>query len=210
MFGYAEQRLTETAPTAAACTGVSPDAVHFESVFRTTYVDLTRFAARRVELSVAEDVAADAFTVAWRRRADLPEDPGEARAWLFGITRNLILARQRHARRDQALTVRLERHDRAGSAVAGHEAGVIANADLEAAWTRLTGAQQETIALTVLDGLSSQQAAKTLGVSPVAYRLRLMRARRVLAAHLRVSTEPAHPTSHEQHIPPDTCHSEGR
>lgn len=184
--------------------------MHFESVFRTTYVDLTRFAARRVELSVAEDVAADAFTIAWRRRADLPEDPGEARAWLFGIARNLILARHRHVRRDQALTVRLERHDRAGPAVPGHEAGVIAHADLEAAWTRLTGAQQETIALTVLDGLSSRQAAETLGVSPVAYRLRLMRARRVLAAHLQVFTDPAHPTSDPQHVPPDTCHSEGR
>jgi RNA polymerase sigma-70 factor (ECF subfamily) len=190
---------------------VSPDAEHFEGVFRATYVDLTRFAARRVELSVAEDVAADAFTVAWRRRGDLPDDPGQARAWLFGIARNLILARHRHVRRDQALTVRLISHDRACSTVPGHEAGVIAGADLEAAWTRLTTAQQETIALTVLDGLSSQQAAMILGVSPVAYRLRLMRARRVLGAHLRVSKDPAPPTTaRQQHTPPDTYQSEGR
>lgn len=197
-------------PCAGACTGVSPDAVHFETVFRTTYADLTRFASRRVDVSVAEDVAAEAFTVAWRRRADLPEDLGEARAWLFGIARNLILARHRHVGRDQALTVRLERYGRSKSAVPGPEADVIANADLATAWGRLTDAQQETIALTVLDGLTSQQAATTLGVSPVAYRLRLMRTRRALAAHLRVSPEPAHPTSHQQHIPPDTCPSEGR
>ncbi len=101
---------------------MSPDAVHFETVFRTTYADLTRFASRRVDVSVAEDVAAEAFTVAWRRRADLPDDLGEARAWLFGITRNLILARHRHVGRDKALTVRLERYERSESAVPGPDA----------------------------------------------------------------------------------------
>ena len=47
-------------------------------------------------------------------------------------------------------------------------------------WKRLSAAEQEALALTVFDDLTSPQAALVLGITSTAYRLRLMRARRAL------------------------------
>jgi RNA polymerase sigma-70 factor (ECF subfamily) len=55
--------------------------------------------------------------------------------------------------------------------------------DLAEAWTRLSAVHQEALALTVWDGLDAPRAALVLGISPVAYRLRLSRARKALRAH---------------------------
>ena len=59
--------------------------------------------------------------------------------------------------------------------------------DLGRAWRLLSERHQEALALTVWDGLTALEAATVLGISPVAYRLRLSRARSVLRAHLGVS-----------------------
>jgi RNA polymerase sigma-70 factor (ECF subfamily) len=75
---------------------------HFVDVFEATYVDLMRFVARRVDRAEAEDVVAEAFTIAWRRVSDLPTDASQARAWVFGIARRLVLA---HHRRTHATAV---------------------------------------------------------------------------------------------------------
>lgn len=61
----------------------------------------------------------------------------------------------------------------------GHEGDtVVALADLARAWNRLTAAHQEALSLTCWDGLTGAEAAIVLGISPVAYRIRLSRARR--------------------------------
>jgi len=159
----------------------------FERLFRSSYAELVRFAARRGDLGRAEDVAAEAFTVAWRRREDLPTRPGDARAWIFGIARRLLLAQRRTTADTAALRIRLASEP--AEHARGPEDGVLARSELAQAWERLTAIHQETLALTVLDGMTSTQAARVLDISPVAYRLRLMRARRSLAAHL--SSQPA-------------------
>ena len=56
--------------------------------------------------------------------------------------------------------------------------------DLGRAWRLLSERHQEALALTVWDGLTAVEAATVLGISPVAYRLRLSRARTVLRAHI--------------------------
>ncbi len=159
---------------------------HFAAVFDATYADLVRFAARRVPRHQAEDVAADAFTVAWRRHTDLPTDPDQARAWLFGITRRLLLARHSHGQHLPTVALVTD------PPVPGHEDTVVAATDLAAAWNRLSPAHQDALALTVWDGLSGAQAATVLGITPLAYRLRLSRARAALRAHLlpRATTRP--------------------
>lgn len=63
-------------------------------------------------------------------------------------------------------------------------------ADLAAAWQRLQPVHQESISLTAWDGLTGAEAAAVLGISPVAYRIRLTRARKALRALLD-STPPA-------------------
>lgn len=159
-----------------------PREARFTILYDAAYADLLRFVSRRVDPAAAEDVVADAFLVAWRRFEDLPDHPDDARAWLFGIARGVTLNTRRSAGRQRALGVRL------AEVGAGHLEPVddlaASRVDLARAWQRLSARHQEALALAVLDGLAAPQAALTLGISPVAFRLRLSRARRALQLHL--------------------------
>ena len=64
------------------------------------------------------------------------------------------------------------------------EADAVARLDLARAWNALPDDAQEALALAHFDGLSSEQAGQVLGISAVAYRARLSRARRALDALL--------------------------
>ncbi|HEX6327734.1 MAG TPA: sigma-70 family RNA polymerase sigma factor [Jiangellaceae bacterium] len=162
----------------------APDrAPRFTSFFEATYGDLLRFAQRRVHSDHAEDVVAESFLVAWRRLDDLPRGRDDARAWLFGIARGVILNVHRGAERQRALAVRLA--DVGTGSMAGIDADLVARQiDVSRAWQQLSDVHQEALALAVLDGLGAPQAAAVLGISPVAFRLRLSRARRALRQHL--------------------------
>lgn len=60
------------------------------------YEDALRFVRRRAHPMNVEDVVGETFLAAWRRRRELPED---ARPWLFGTARNLMLNANRGMRR---------------------------------------------------------------------------------------------------------------
>lgn len=155
----------------------------FRALFESSYADVLRFTARRVAPSHREDIVAEVFLVAWRRVDELPADAGDTRAWLFGVARNVILNTRRGERRERALAVRIA--DDAFVAVTASEADAAATRlDLVAAWRRLPARHQEALALAVWEGLSAAQAARVLGITPVAYRLRLSRARRALRHEL--------------------------
>ncbi|GGN61885.1 DNA-directed RNA polymerase sigma-70 factor [Actinoplanes lobatus] len=150
----------------------------FRALYADTYADVLRFAQRRVHPSHAEDVVADTFLAAWRRMDVAPRRHGDARAWLFGIARNCLLNTRRGLGRQDALAVRLaEVRPVAGGA---EDAAITWRLDLATAWRGLSAAEQETLALTVFDGLDSKQAARVLGITATSYRLRLLRARRAL------------------------------
>lgn len=154
----------------------------FRSLYTAVYPDALRFAQRRTHREHAEDVVAEAFLVVWRRLEDVPRTDDDARAWVFGVVRNVLLNDRRGERRREALGVRLA--DSATVVAEPHEDAVVGAVDLAAAWRRLPEAHQEVLALAALDGLTAPQAAVVLGISPVAFRLRLTRARRALRAHL--------------------------
>lgn len=101
------------------------------------------------------------MTAAWRRADELPVDLGDARAWLFGIARNCLLDHRRGLRRQGAVAVRLAQ---ATADTTKDQADEVAlRTDLARAWAALSPPEQEVLALAVLDGLSSQQAADVLG-----------------------------------------------
>jgi RNA polymerase sigma-70 factor (ECF subfamily) len=152
----------------------------FRALYGDAYPDLLRFVSRRVHPSFAEDVVADTFLAAWRRMDDLPVEPGSARAWLFGTARRSLLNEQRGARRREALAVRIAEFPEIEPDPGLDPDQVAARMDLAASWRRLTLADQEVLALTAWDELTSAEAATVLGISPVAYRLRLSRSRRAL------------------------------
>lgn len=171
----------------------------FRALYAGAHADVLRFVRRRVHPDQAEDVVADAFLTAWRRVGDLPDDPDDARAWLFGIARNCLLNARRGEHRRGALAVRLA--DARPSGAAWHDADpalLAERIDVADAWSRLNDAEQEVIALSVLDGLTSAQAGAVLGISAVAYRLRLSRAR---AGLRRALSDHAADADHHRAVP---------
>lgn len=157
----------------------------FTELFTETYAAVLRFVERRVHPSHAEDLVSEVYLVAWRRFDDMPPELADARAWLFGVARLTMLAGVRGEQRRTALAVRILANERLATQRVGQlDPDLLAQRlDLAHAWTRLTAAHQEALALTVWDGLDAPRAAQVLGISPVAYRLRLSRARKALRAH---------------------------
>lgn len=150
----------------------------FVQLYDSTYADVLRFVHRRAGPGRAEDVVHEAFLVAWRRLDDVPPRPDDARAWLFGTARRCMLNDRRGEVRRDALVVRIATAPSSVAPLTDDE--VVQHVDLAAAWRRLTADEQEVLALAVWEDLPSPQAGRVLGISAVAYRLRLHRARRRL------------------------------
>lgn len=162
----------------------------FRALYEAVYPDLVKFAQRRTHPDRAEDLTAEALLVVWRRLDDLPRSHDDARAWVFGIARNLLLNDQRGEQRRRSLGVRLA--DASALPPATMEAEeVVSLIDLGRAWKLLTEKHQEAIALAAFEGLDAPRAAAVLGISPVAFRLRLSRARRALRLLLDDMPRPA-------------------
>lgn len=152
----------------------------FQALFDAAHADLLRFVRRRVHPTHAEDVVSEVMLVAWRRLDDVPSDLSAARAWLFGVARHTLMNAGRRERKHDALPVLLAETTPVVTD-GGQAADVIAaRIDIATAWRALNVVHQEALALAVLDGLSSTEAAVVLGISPTAFRLRLSRARRSL------------------------------
>jgi RNA polymerase sigma-70 factor, ECF subfamily len=161
----------------------------FRALYADAYVDVLRFAERRVHPSHAEDVVAEAFLVAWRRLDEAPRRADDVRAWLFGIARHCLLNTRRGLSRQDALAVRVADLP-TGTWTETEAESVVRRLDLAAAWNRLTDAEQETLALAVFDELTSPQAGRVLGISGASYRIRLFRARQALRRHLEPIGQP--------------------
>ncbi len=157
----------------------------FESCFRDHYAQLLAFAMRRVSgREVAEDVVADTFAVAWRRRDCIPDG---ALPWLYAIAANVIADQYRLARRRHDLGLRLA-HEAAAGEIARDPAEDLARRDtFSLAFARLNEREREVLRLAAWDGLGVREAAQVLGCSPGAYRVRLHRARRRLAKQLKAA-----------------------
>ncbi len=167
----------------------------FRAIYDTSYVDLLRFARRRVHPTHAEDVIGDVFLVAWRRLDDVPAELSDARAWLFGVARKIIQNNQRREDKHDSVAVHLDTARVEQLGVCHHSDLVTLQVDLATAWPKLSSKDQEVISLAVLDELNSLEAAEVLGISPTAFRLRLSRARRKLLRHLDESPSSGHPVS---------------
>lgn len=145
----------------------------FERVWRTEMPRVFNYAARHVGASEAHDVAAETFTIAWRRWDDITEPPF---AWLLGVARHVVSNHVRTLQRGR----RLEDRVRLLTAVSANSA---ANVDFSArleALSRLAALgdkEREALLLTAWDGLTAEEAATLLGIKPAALRKRISRAR---------------------------------
>jgi RNA polymerase sigma-70 factor (ECF subfamily) len=154
----------------------------FESCFREHYARLLAFTMRRVSgQEVAEEVVADIYAVAWRRRDHIPDSP---LPWLYAIAANVIADQYRSTRRRRDLDRRLAHEARAAATGSDPAESLALREAFAVAFARLTESEQEVLRLVAWDGLDVGEAAQVLGCSQGAFRVRLHRARRKLARQL--------------------------
>ena len=154
----------------------------FEELWQELFVRVLGYALRRTDQEEARDVAAETFTVAWRRLEDVPAGDA-ALPWLLATARNQLANRRRredthrrHLVSGGGPTVQAAPRDPADE--------VADRSRLAAAFARLSEEDRETLALIAWDGLAPREAAVVQGCSAATFTVRAHRARRRLTALL--------------------------
>ena len=174
--------------------------LRFERLYARHGRAVLAYALRRTTTDDAADAVAETFLVAWRRLDDVPVD--DARLWLYGAARRVLANQQRSERRRQRLGERLRQEL---PAVLGSMAPLEPQTSgVRAALAQLGAEDREVLRLSAWEELTPAEIATVLGVSPVAVRSRLHRARRRLRHAL------AHESGREPARPDPTCLEEAR
>ena len=155
------------------------DQARFREVYREFLGPIRAYIARRVPFGDVEDLAADVFAVAWKKRASVT--PGEELPWLYRIASYVVANYRRKERHRLDFLWLFHEPDTAPAA----DALISSDPDLAAVWQTLTTNQREMLALVVVDGVPVQDAAVVFGISPSALSIRLHRAKKQLALGLR-------------------------
>ncbi len=168
-----------------AAIGSDPDAL--EEFYREHVEAVQRFLARRVsDPHLAADLTADVFLEAIEACTRYRPDLGPPRAWLFGVARNVLAMHVRRGVREARAVSRIQGRrlldtDSVQRIVERIDAEREAR-ELMAALDDLDEGQRAVVELVAVDGLTPAEAAGVLGLTAVAVRVRLHRARRRLAA----------------------------
>ncbi|NNC80989.1 MAG: sigma-70 family RNA polymerase sigma factor [Acidimicrobiales bacterium] len=158
----------------------------FDEMFRRFEPNVYAYCARRFSPSLAEDVTAEVFGIAWAKFDDAPFG-GEALPWLYRIAfltasnqRRRLGARRRYEEGFSPI--------RRTTAVSDH---VVVRDELRAVLDgleRLRSKDQEVLRLAAWEGLETSEIATVLGVKPDAAAQRLHRARERLAREVASRT----------------------
>ena len=176
-----------TQPGRATLRDVRRDrAEEFRCCFDEHWPAVCRSLARRGAGAQTEDLAAEAFSIAWRKWRSLPDEP---LPWLLRTALNLLANARRKDKRDLPLAAA-----DVSAAAEGGPHGVVTTQDsarqILVALARLPATDREAIVLTAWDGLTATQAAAVSGCSTGAFRVRLHRARAALKAELATRPSP--------------------
>jgi RNA polymerase sigma-70 factor (ECF subfamily) len=171
-------RADDAAIIEASC--AEPDA--FAGLFDRHAPLILRYISRRVGPSSADDLVAETFLAAFRRRQQYDTAHRDARPWLYGIATHLISQHRREESRQ--LRIRLAAGSVPEPADPGHgdrvAASVTANAVrgvLTAALAGLPAAERDVLVLIAWEQLSYDEVARALDVPVGTVRSRLSRAR---------------------------------
>jgi RNA polymerase sigma-70 factor (ECF subfamily) len=162
------------------------DRAAFEAFYRRHAVWLAlRLRYRCADESLVDDVVQETFLDVWRGGAGRYADRHDVTGWLWRIaSRRLVDAVRRHGARERLtrLLARLRGRDEPSAeerVLQGVEHG-----DLAGALARLSPELRAVLQATVLDGLTTAEAAVLLGIPPGTVKTRAMRARRELRREL--------------------------
>jgi RNA polymerase sigma-70 factor (ECF subfamily) len=182
-------RQTAGPPESAERPAGGDAAAEFERLYRAQVDAVTAFFARRsADPQTVADLTADTFVQVIISFGAFDPGKGSARAWVFGIARRIYAAHCEAHSQQRDKVVRLagrrdldqdqveELLDRIDAQRAGRR--------LVTELTALPALDRAVVELVDIAGLRSKEAARVLGLSPGAVRMRLMRAR----ARLRRAT----------------------
>jgi len=143
----------------------------FDALFTDHQRPILAYAMRRTPtLADAEDVAAETFTIAWRKIEAVPAAP---LPWLYAVARRVLANHRRGRSRLERLTALLRVDDVPTPMLAGEDH----DGPAFAALASLPPADQELLRLVAWEELGNQEIAVVLGVTPNAVAIRLHRAR---------------------------------
>ncbi|MFD0903602.1 RNA polymerase sigma factor [Actinomadura sediminis] len=172
---------------AALVTASLDDPDRFTDVYDRHFPVIHRYVAGRLGAQAAEDVVAETFLAAFRRRATFDPAKGDVRPWLFGIATNLVAQHRRAETRRYRALARLGaepdapgHEDRVATAVAAARM----RPGLARALAGLSRKERDVVLLVALAELSHQEIAAVLGIPFGTVGSRLNRARRKLRAAL--------------------------
>jgi RNA polymerase sigma-70 factor, ECF subfamily len=163
---------------------------------------LHRYAARRLGPNAADDIVADTFLDAFRKRHRYDRTVTDARPWLYGIAANLI---GKHSRSEVRM---LRAYARTGTdpvlaetetdEADGRLASAAVRQDLAVALAGLTAGDRDVLLMIAWADLSYTEVATALGIPVGTVRSRLHRAR----ARIRAALGGDDPTSvREESLP---------
>jgi RNA polymerase sigma factor (sigma-70 family) len=172
---------------------------HFATIFDRHSAEILRYAHARLGPDLAEDVTAETFLAAFRRRDRYDTGRPDARPWLYGIAIRLIgkhrRAEGRYRRLLQAAPadrVAEDPGDRSADRVTAQQL----RPRLAAVLNGLPARDRELLLLIAWAGLTYEESAQALGISTGAVRSRLNRIR-VRTRHELGGANPAR--LHEEH-----------
>lgn len=172
---------------AAVIAASRSDPERFGAVFDKHAPLIHRYISRRTGCEVAEDLVAETFLAAFRRRERYDTTRPDARPWLYGIATKLISQHRREEirqlRAQQAAIAELDDPDHsddvAASVVASGVRGLLCDA-----LAGLKDADRDVLVLIAWEQLSYSQVAQALDIPVGTVRSRLSRARTQLRAAL--------------------------
>jgi RNA polymerase sigma factor (sigma-70 family) len=156
----------------------------FDALFIEHQRPVLAYAMRRTQtLADAEDVAAETFTIAWRKIDTVPAE--EPLPWLYAVARRVLANHRRANGRRDRLAALLRVEDVATPIHAGEDR----DGPAFAALASLSPADQELLRLVAWEELGNRQIAAVLGITPNAVAIRLLRARSRFADALARETQ---------------------
>ena len=158
----------------------------FTALYADNHRRVHAYVVARAGRSLADEVVAETFLVAWRRFAQMPG--GAALPWLLGVARNVIRERYRDEGRQRAVAAEMLAWAADTPDVAD---GVAERSALLTALAGLSENDREVLTLIAWDGLSPRAAAQVVNCSTPAFLVRLHRARTRLTRAVAAAGEAA-------------------
>jgi RNA polymerase sigma factor (sigma-70 family) len=165
--------------------GAVRDPERFRPVFDRHFEAVRRYAVLSVGVDAAEDVTAETFAVALRRRDAYRPLTATALPWLLGIATRVAQQQKRGERRLVRALARVgpqAAFDAEEDSVERLDAQAL-SPRLHEALASLRVADRDVVLLVVVAGLSYEEVASALAIPVGTVRSRLSRARTRLAAH---------------------------